>query len=176
MALTKLQKNQLISEATDLFNNSKVVVLAHYKGSSVKDLHEIRLSAKESNTFIKVFKNRLVIQSLKNIDKFKDTDTSELKDMLMYAFNTEDELAPAQLLAKLSKTIPSIQFAGAYLSDGTFIDAQSVVELSKLPNKKQLQAMLVGTLAAPLTGFVGVLQGNLTGFMNVLNARSNSIK
>ncbi len=175
MALSKLQKNELISEATKLFSDSKIVVLANYKGTNVRDLHDIRLSAKDSNTFIKVFKNRLVVQSLKNIEKFKDTDTSEIKEMLLYAFNSEDELAPAQLLANLSKKIPSIKFAGAYLADGSFIDSESVIELAKLPSKKQLQAMLVGTIAAPLSGLTRVLQGNLTGFMNVLQARSNSI-
>ena len=176
MALSKLQKNELINEVSELFNTSKITVVVNYKGSKVKDLHQIRLSAKESNTYIKVFKNRLVKQSFKSIDKFKNSDVSELKEMLIYAFNTEDELAPAQLLDKMSKSISSIKFVGAYLPDGTFIDSQSVSQLAKLPSKKQLQGMLVGTISAPLSGFVRVLNGNISGFLNVLQARSNSIK
>ncbi len=175
MALSKLQKNQLISQATDLFSSSKIIVLVNYKGTSVKELHQLRLKAKENNTYIKVFKNRLIIQAISNIEQFKKTDTSMLKDMIIYAFNPDDELAPTQFLANMSKSISSINFAGAFLADGSFINKESVIELSKLPSMIQLKSMLVGTLAAPLSGFTRVLQGNLTGLLNVLQARSNSI-
>ena len=47
--------------------------------------------------------------------------------------------------------------------------------LSKLPSKDAMRAQLVGTIAAPLSGFVTVMSGNLRGFVNVLNARREAI-
>jgi ribosomal protein L10 len=35
--------------------------------------------------------------------------------------------------------------------------------------------LLVGTIAAPLSGFVNVMAGNVRGIMNVLNARADQI-
>jgi large subunit ribosomal protein L10 len=49
---------------------------------------------------------------------------------------------------------------------------EDVKSLASLPSKDQLRAQLVGTLAAPLSGFVNVLSGNLRGFLNVLAAKA----
>ncbi|HEY1644864.1 MAG TPA: 50S ribosomal protein L10, partial [Candidatus Saccharimonadales bacterium] len=91
------------------------------------------------------------------------------------AFNSEDEVAPAQILASFAKTNPGIEFVGAFSSDGQFMVAEDVKILANLPSKDQLRAMLVGTLAAPLSGFANVLSGNVRGVLNVLNARSEQL-
>ncbi len=54
--------------------------------------------------------------------------------------------------------------------EGAFIDGAKVNALSKLPSKQQLLGQLVGTLNAPVSGFVNVLAGNIRGFVTVLNA------
>ena len=54
--------------------------------------------------------------------------------------------------------------------EGAFISAEKVEALAKLPGKKQLLGQLVGTLNAPISGFVNVLAGNLRGLVNILNA------
>ncbi|EKE18810.1 MAG: hypothetical protein ACD_9C00226G0001, partial [uncultured bacterium] len=45
-----------------------------------------------------------------------------------------------------------------------------VKALAKIPSKEQLLGQLVGTLNAPISGFVNVLAGNLRGLVQVLNA------
>ncbi|MBT3539450.1 hypothetical protein HN481_04990 [Candidatus Parcubacteria bacterium] len=50
-----------------------------------------------------------------------------------------------------------------------FIDSEKVGELSKLPSKDELLAKMVGSLNAPVSGFVNVLAGNLRGLVSVLN-------
>ena len=42
--------------------------------------------------------------------------------------------------------------------------------LAKLPSKEELLGQLVGTLNAPISGFVNVLAGNLRGLVTVLQA------
>ena len=121
MALTKDKKAQVIEEISSLLNSSKLTVAAKYSGINVKAMQELRRSGRDNGTVIKVVKNRLVIRALKNIPKFKDVDTSVLSDMLLYAFNTEDEVAPAQTLANFAKTSPTIEFVGAFSADGEFL-------------------------------------------------------
>jgi large subunit ribosomal protein L10 len=95
--------------------------------------------------------------------------------MLLYAFNSEDEVAPAQNLQAFAKTNPTLEFVGAITADGQFMSAEDVKALANLPSKEQLRAMLVGTIAAPLSGFVNVLSGNIRGVLNVLNARAEAL-
>lgn len=175
MALSKSKKSEVVSEVSDLLSSSKITVIAKYQGTSVKAMQSLRKAAKDNGSTVKVFKNRLVIQALKANPVFKDVDTSSLKDMLLYAFSSEDEVAPAQTLANFAKTNPSIEFIGGINQEGQMVSAEDVKALASLPNKEQLRAMLVGTIAAPLSGFVNVMSGNLRGLVNVLKARESLI-
>lgn len=175
MALTKDKKQEVVSEVADLLGNSKLTVVAKYEGTGVKALQGLRRDAREGGTKVKVVKNRLVVQALKSNDTLKDVDTSALEGMLLYAFNDQDEVAPAQSLNKFAKKNPTLQFVGAITEDGNFIPADDVKALANLPSKEQLRGMLVGTIAAPLSGFANVLAGNVRGVLNVLNARAETI-
>jgi large subunit ribosomal protein L10 len=175
MALTKNKKQEVVSEVSELLGSSKLTVVAKYEGTGVKALQGLRRDAKVNGTKVKVIKNRLVIQALKATDTFKDTDSSALQGMLLYAFNSEDEVAPAQSLQAFAKANPTLEFIGALTADGQFMAAEDVKVLANLPSKEQLRSMLVGTIAAPLTGFVGVLSGNVRSVLNVLTARAEAL-
>ncbi len=174
MALSKAKKQDIITEVTDLIGGSKLTVVAKYQGTTVKALQTLRRDAKTTGTRVNVVKNRLVIKALEQAGK-KDVDTSALNGMLLYAFNSEDEVAPAQVLHTFAKTNPTIQFVGAITADGLFIGPDDVKALATLPSKDQLRGMLVGTLAAPLSGFVNVMAGNVRGVLTVLNARAEAL-
>lgn len=176
MPLTKEQKTQSVEELKSLLSDSKLTVIANYSGLSVSQMQELRKLASESNTKVKVIKNRLVKVAFKQLDQFKSTETGALTSQLLYAFNTEDEVAPAQSLNKFKKTNPALEFVGAFTSQGQFVAADDVKALANLPSKEQLRGQLVGVLSAPLTGFVGVVKGNIQGVLSVLNARAESIK
>jgi large subunit ribosomal protein L10 len=94
---------------------------------------------------------------------------------LMYAFNAEDELAPAQALADFAKQQPQIEFIGGLNADGELLSAEDIKVLASLPSKQQLRAQLVGTVAAPLSGFVNIMSGNIRGVLNVLGARAEQL-
>lgn len=172
MALTKDQKNQVVADVSELLAQSKLTVVAQYQGTGVKQMQELRRSARETGTTVKVVKNRLFRQALLATDSLKETDTSALTGQLLYAFNADDEVAPAQALANFAKKNPSIQFVGAITAEGQFMPVDDVKSLAALPSKDQLRAQLVGTIGAPLSGFVNVLNGNLRGFLNVLSAKA----
>lgn len=175
MALTRDEKNQVVADVSELLAKSKLTVVAQYQGTGVKQMQELRRDARESGTVVKVVKNRLVRQALLATDSLKETEVSALTGQLLYAFNAEDEVAPAQALANFAKTNPTIEFVGAINPDGQFMAVEDVKVLASLPSKDQLRAQLVGTLGAPLSGFVNVLNGNLRGFLNVLSAKAEQV-
>lgn len=175
MALSKDKKAEVIANISELLNSSKLTVIAKYSGTSVKSMQELRAQAKQSGTTISVVKNRLVKKALADSQKFKDIDMAILAGQLMYAFNAEDEVAPAQAIASFAKNEPQLEFVGGLSADGQLFSADQLKELAALPSKDMLRAQLVGTIGAPLSGFVNVLSGNVRGVLNVLNARTEQL-
>src|SRR5580765_5352305 len=145
MALTKNDKNDVVAEVSDLLHSSKMTVVAKYQGTTVKALQTLRRDARGNGTKVKVVKNRLVIKALQANDTLKAADTSELQGMLLYAFNDQDEVAPAQILNAFAKTNSRLGFVGAISAEGKFLSADDVKSLANLPSKNELVAQVVAT-------------------------------
>lgn len=174
MALTKDQKKDVIDKVDSLLQNSKMTVVATYQGTSVKQMQQLRRDAKPNGTTIQVLKNRLVKKALGSNETLKGTDISELKGQLLYAFNSEDEVAPAQALANFAKANPSIQFVGAISADGNFLSADEVKSLATLPSKPQLIAEVFAMLSSPLNDVMGGLSGNLHALLDGIEAKATN--
>ena len=172
MALTKKEKDDVVAEVSQLLAESKMTVVAKYQGTTVKALQGLRRDAKTTGTKVKVVKNRLVIKAIQATKSLKDVDTTALEGMLIYAFNSEDEVAPAKSLNDFSKLNPSLEFVGAITAEGKFIDATSVKALAILPSKEQLIAGLINTLNSPVRGVMSGLDGNLHGLLQALEAKA----
>lgn len=170
MALTKIQKDEVVAEIADLLGSSKLTVVAKYQGTTVKALQGLRRSARENGTRVKVVKNRLVIKAIQQNATLKDADTSALEGMLLYAFNAEDEVAPAQALHAFAKANPTIEFVGAFNAQGQFIDAANVKALATLPSKEAMVAGIINTLQSPVRGIISGLSGNLHGYLKAIEA------
>jgi len=172
MALTKDKKHEVVAETSDLLNTSKLTVVAQYDGTTVKQLQELRKQAREGKTQVKIIKNRLVIKALQQNDTLKNVDTSALTAQLLYAFNAEDEVAPAQILANFSKKNPSLRFVGAITPEGVFMSIEDVKSLASLPSKNVLIASVIGTLESPMNDVLGGLSGGLSGIISGLEAKA----
>jgi large subunit ribosomal protein L10 len=172
MALTKNKKQEIVGEVAELLNSSKITVVAKYQGTGVKAMQQLRRDAKTDGTQIKVVKNRLVVQALKRVDDLKDIDTGALEGMLLYAFNGEDEVAPAKSLHTFAKKNPSMEFVGAITAEGQFISADEVKALAVLPGKNQMIAGLINTLNAPVQGVMSGLSGDLHGLLKGLSVKA----
>jgi Ribosomal protein L10 len=111
---------------------------------------------------------------LENVDTLKDVDTSQLTGQLLYAFNMEDEVAPAQVLAAFAKTNPTIEFVGAISADGKFLSADEVKALATLPGKNELIAQVIATLQSPLNDTISGLSGNLHALLDGIEAKASA--
>jgi large subunit ribosomal protein L10 len=174
MALSKDKKKQLIDEVTDLLSGSKMTVMVKYQGTSVKAMQDLRKSAKENGTKVKVVKNRLFKKALQSNDTLKSVDASEFQGQLLYAFNSEDEVAPAQSLNAFAKTNPQIEFVGAISAEGKFLSSEEVKALAVLPSKNELIAQVVATLASPLNDVMNGLSGNLHGLLDGVQEKASN--
>lgn len=172
MALTKQEKNDIVAEVSELLTSSKLTVVAKYQGTSVKAMQALRKQARDTDTTVKVIKNRLVIKAVGQNDKLKSADVNSLTGQLLYAFNSVDEVAPAQVLSTFAKTNPSIEFVGAINAEGLFISAEEVKVLATLPSKQQLIAEVLATLSSPVNDVMSAISGNLHALLDSVEAKA----
>lgn len=172
MALTKDKKHAVVKEVAEALSSSKMTVVASYQGTTVKAIQQLRRDASVGGTKLRVVKNRLVVKALQAVDTLKDVDTSALQGQLLYAFNNEDEVAPAQALAAYARLNPSIEFVGAISAQGKFISADEVKALATLPSRDQLIAQVLATLASPANDVLSGLSGNLHALLDGVEAKA----
>jgi large subunit ribosomal protein L10 len=101
--------------------------------------------------------------------QYPGSELENLKGNVSIATSSQDEVAPAKALDAFIKDNEMVSFVGGILEQ-QWIGADKVKALAKLPSRDQLIAQTVGTIKAPLSGFVNVLAGNLRGLVNVLKA------
>ncbi len=173
MPLTKDKKNEIVAELSDLLSKSKMTVVVKYEGTTVKAMQELRRRAEDNHSSIKVVKNRLVKKTFEATPSHKDSDTSAMQGMLMYVFNTEDEVAPAQLVHEMAKTETQLEFVGAYNADGKLLSADEVKSLAQLPSKDIMIATVINTLKSPVNGVMSGLKGNIHALLDAVAAHAN---
>ena len=166
MAISKDKKQQLVADLNEILSDAKMTVFAKYQGLSVSELQELRHLARENNVKIKVVKNRLVRVAMGEIAVYKDTDTSALEGQLLYVISNDDEVAPAQVLAKFAKEHQALELKGAFSAEGKSLNEQEVVELSKLPSKDQLIGQVVNMLTGTVNDVTNALSGNLHALLD----------
>jgi large subunit ribosomal protein L10 len=174
MALTKDKKNEVVSEVAELLKDSKMTVVVAYQGTPVKAMQELRAKGRENGTKLKVVKNRLVIKAIQSQENLKEVETSALNGMLLYAFNNEDEVAPAKVLAEFAKTQPTLEFVGAISPEGIFVSADEVKALATLPSKNELIAQVVATLLSPVNDVTNALSGNLHALLDGVESKATA--
>lgn len=169
MPKTKGQKKHILTDLENKISRAKSVVFANFNGLGVKENEELRAKLKSENSEYYVAKKTLLGLAYKD----KDIDSLDIKNFngqVATVFGYDDEVAPAKILDQFKKdNEDKINFIGGIL-EGKYIDAEKVGSLAKLPSKIELYAKLVGSINAPVSGFVNALAGNLRNLIYVLRA------
>ncbi len=156
-------------DLTNRFAKAKSVVFTTFNGLGVKDNEALRSALVEQNSEYYAAKKTLLKLALSD-QKVEGADAAILDGQVAATFGYGDEVAPAKVIAKFIKDNEGkVQFLGGIL-ENRYIDAAGVTELSTLPSKEELYAKIVGSINAPVSGFVNVLAANLRSLVRVLSA------
>lgn len=168
MPITRQQKEEIIKSLSDKFSKAKSIVFLGFQGLTVKEDKELRSKLRSENIDYKVARKTLIRRSLKEMN-IEGVDDISLEGPVGAAIGYEDEIAPARLANEFAKTNKKLQLLGGFISN-KYANAKEIKVLALLPGKDQLRAQLVGTINAPISGFVNVLAGNIRGLVTVLKA------
>ncbi|PAF48967.1 50S ribosomal protein L10 [Helicobacter sp. 12S02232-10] len=147
--MTKLQKNQTVEYLTAEFINASALIVCDYKGLAVKNLEELRMSARSLQIKVQVVKNTLAEISMKNA-QYPDLD---LKNTNIFIWG-QDQIALSKLVAKFGQDHKDKFAIKAGCFDKEKVDADHIMAISKLPSKEELIGMLLSVWTAPARYFV----------------------
>jgi len=167
MPKTRQQKEEAVKQLTQQLSEAKSLVLMSFSGLPVSDVNELRSKCREQGVEYLVAKRTLLKRALEESGVTLDMDKMGGSVALAFAF--EDEVSGPKIVNEFSKVHEALKVVGGAL-EGKEITVEAVINLAQLPSKEELIAKVVGTIAAPLSGFVNVLQGNLRNLVYVLSA------
>ena len=145
------QKAAVVQEIAAQIRSADAVFAVDYRGISVAQAAELRARLRESGTKFRVVKNSL---SERAADEAGATDLKALlAGPTALAFVSGDAALAAKALNEAARSMRTLEFKGG-LMDSTTLTADDVRAIARLPGREVLQAQLVGTIAAPLSGLV----------------------
>lgn len=168
MAKTKQQKEDFIKDFKEKLDKAKSLVFVHFDGLKVKEIEELRKLFRAEKVEYVVAKKTLLKKVFEQAG-IENYDPATFEKEVGVAFGIDDEVAPARIIQKFAKDHEALQAFGGVL-ENSFVGQEKVIELSKLPSKEELLAKVVGSINAPVSGFVNVLAGNLRNLVYVLSA------
>lgn len=172
MPKTRQKKEEVVKDLTEKVKKAKSLVFVNFDGLKVKEVEELRQTFRKENIEYLVAKKTLMNIAFKDAG-IENFDAKEFEKEVATVIGYEDEVAPARMVEKFSKDHEALKSVGGVL-EGKFVDRAKVVELSKLPSREELLAKVVGSINAPVSGFVNALAGNLRNLVYVLDAIKSS--
>jgi large subunit ribosomal protein L10 len=159
--MNREEKAAVIDRIADELGSSEAIFALDYRGITVAQIAELREKLRSSDTKLRVTKNSL---SERAADQ---AGVSDIKPMLVgptaLALVKGDAAAAAKVLSDTARALRGpLVFKGGILS-GSVLSAADVEAIAKLPSRDVLNAQLVGTLAAPLTGLARTLNALIAG-------------
>ncbi|MGE4558668.1 MAG: 50S ribosomal protein L10 [Desulfobulbus sp.] len=148
------QKTDIVSALNETFSKAKFAVVADYRGLKVTELEKLRKNLRQNDGQIQVAKNTLLRLAVKGTAYEGLTDSFSGTTAVAVGFT--EPVGPAKALSAFAKEFEAFSIRVASL-EGSMLQPEDVVALSKLPSKEELLAKLLGTMSAVPSGFVRVL-------------------
>jgi large subunit ribosomal protein L10 len=146
LAISKQRKNELVSEYTAWINHSQALILAEYKGLTMKQIDELRAKTREAGGEFHIVKNTLSKVAFESAglqpeEKFLEGSTA-------IAFAMKDAPGLAKTFTEYARTSDFLKIKGGYLEKHA-ISPEQVKALADLPPLPVIRAQLLGVLLAP---------------------------
>lgn len=167
--MDRAEKKELVATLHDVFQNTNVVVVAHYSGLSVSQMTDLRSRMKQAGGRLKVAKNRLARLALEGTDVAHMGDLMKGPTVIAYS---DDPVAAPKVAVEFAKTNQSLVILGGAMGK-TALDADGVKSLATLPSLDELRGKIVGMIQTPGTRIAQVLSAPGGQVARVLKAHAD---
>ena len=150
------EKQAIVAELTEKLKAPSAGALVDYRGITVAEDTELRAELRKNNVEYAVVKNTLLRFAVNNAG-MSELD-SVLNGTTALAVSFDDPIAPARVINDFAKKMKDkFEIKGGYM-DGKVMSLPEVQALADIPALPVLQAQVLGTMLAPITGLAVVLK------------------
>ena len=150
------EKQAIVADLTNKLQNAAAGVLVDYKGITVAEDTALRAELRKNNVEYAVVKNTLLQFAVNNCG-MNELD-SLLNGATALAICHDDPVAPARVVNDFAKKIDGrFEIKGGFM-DGKVMPLNEVLALANIPPLPVLQAQVLGTMLAPISGLACVLK------------------
>ena len=154
--MSKRVKSLITAELEKKFKGADAIVVVDYIGIDSKTTSSIRSDLRKKKVKMTVVRNAMAAKALETAG-FKGVG-GLLTGTNAVVYGGESVVDIVKELVEQAKKVDKLKIKGAYV-DGQLLDAKSAAALAKLPNKKELQGMIVGQILGPGRKIAGQLKG-----------------
>ncbi len=146
------------------------VFITGFQGMTEEQINALRLKLDEQSAEYRVMKNRLfTVISQKAGLAVDERMKTAIKGQSSFTIGGKDMVSVAKVIMEYGKENEKLVIKGGFLN-GRYITAEEVKALASLPSRLELLGQVVGSIAAPLSGFVGVLNATVASVVRVISA------
>lgn len=161
------EKQQLVGEIKERLQSSGGLIMADYRGLSVKAMQALRGRLRDAGAEITVYKNSLTEIAVRELDMPSMGEYLEGPTALV--FTPEDPVASAKAMMDFAKDNKVFAVKGGYI-DGALVSADQVKAIASLPSREELIAKIMGSMLSPVRGFMAMANAPAGALARALQA------
>ena len=173
--MQKADKERVVSELTERLRSSNTLIVADYRGLTMKEIDGLRSELLKHGARFSVVKNSLTRRAAEAAGADALLALLEGPSAIAFLEADGDPVAVAKALGDVARTTRVLAVRGGMLEGGPITGAD-VENLAKLPPADVLRGQLVSAVAAPLTTVVGLFTAPLRDLVGVLQARIDQLQ
>lgn len=147
-------KQVVIDEIADKLTKAQSAIIVEYRGLNVADTLDLRRQLKAENIQFRVYKNTMTQRAVSKVGYQELLENLNGPNAIAFG---DDAVAPARILAKFAKRKKMLVIKAGVI-EGKVVSAETIKELSLLPNRAGMIAMILGCLQSPLRDFAYALK------------------
>jgi large subunit ribosomal protein L10 len=172
--MERAQKEQVLGEIKEAWQNVASIIIADYKGITVPVVTAMRDDFRKNGCHYRVIKNSLVKIAVKG-SKMEPITTLMTGTTAVIWTTGEAPQPPAKIALKWAKDEPKFQIKGGYY-EGSLLDKAGVEALSTMPGKPEIRASMLMTFLAGPQSFVAQIAAPIQNFAYLLDARKRHLE
>lgn len=142
------KKETLVKELAEKLKNSKLILLANYRGINVSQDTELRREVRKSGGEYKIIKNNIIRRALeecglKGLNEHLEGPTALIT-------SDKDYLAPSKAIYKFAKD-NEFYVLKAGVIEGELKTSEEILIIAQLPSREELLSKLAGVLLANIS-------------------------
>jgi large subunit ribosomal protein L10 len=171
LAISKVQKEELVEQYKKWVAESDGLILTHYHGLSVKDISDLRRDIRESGGEFHIIKNTLAKRAFEESGREWKEGVFNGPTALGISYTNPSGLA--KVIRDFSKEFGTVEIKSGYLAE-RLVSVEEITSLADLPSMAEMQVKLLSTIAAPASKLTRIFAEPGRQFAAVLKSFSES--